>query len=67
MIIRKAIYLTDTKVHGANMGPTWGRQDPWILLSGLLTLTPISDRYIVYIIAVQLPLKYNTLIALVAC
>ena len=31
----------DSKVYGANMGPTWGRQDPggpilapWILLSG---------------------------------
>ena len=20
--------VTDSKVHGANMGPTWGRQDP---------------------------------------
>ena len=20
--------IPDTKVHGANMGPTWGRQDP---------------------------------------
>ena len=21
-------YLPDSKVHGANMGPIWGRQDP---------------------------------------
>ena len=21
-------YVPDSKVHGANMGPTWGRQDP---------------------------------------
>ena len=21
-------YIPDSKVHGANMGPTWGRQDP---------------------------------------
>ena len=30
----------DSKVHAANMGPTWGRQDPtlapWILLSGYI-------------------------------
>ena len=32
----------DSKVHGANMGPIWGRQDPggpmlvpWTLLSGM--------------------------------
>ena len=35
------INYTDSKVHGANMGPIWGRQDPggpmlapWTLLSG---------------------------------
>ena len=34
--------VTDSKVHGANMGPIWGRQDPggpmlapWTLLSGM--------------------------------
>ena len=21
-------YIPDSKIHGANMGPTWGRQDP---------------------------------------
>ena len=37
------VYFPDSKVHGAYMGPTWGRQDPtqlgpmlapWALLSG---------------------------------
>ena len=23
-----ASHIPDSKVHGANMGPTWGRQDP---------------------------------------
>ena len=25
-------------IHGVNMGPIWGRQDPWALLSGMLLL-----------------------------
>ena len=35
------LWFPDSKVHGANMGPTWGREDPggphvgpWTLLSG---------------------------------
>ena len=46
-IVHIVCYLTDSfpdsKVHGANMGPIWGRQDPggpmlapWILLSGFI-------------------------------
>ena len=37
------IMIPDSKVHGANMGPIWRRQDPggpvlvpWALLSGML-------------------------------
>ena len=26
--LRRNIAISDSKVHGANMGPTWGRQDP---------------------------------------
>ena len=29
---------TDSKVHGANMGPTWGREDPGGLHVGLMNL-----------------------------
>ena len=38
MIIKKAIYFPDSKVHGANMGPTWGRQDPGNPHAGLMNL-----------------------------
>ena len=38
----------DNKVHGANMGPTWGRQGPmlapWTLLSGTITLLQITHK-----------------------
>ena len=39
-------HFPDSNVHGANMGPIWGRQDPggpmlapWNLLSGLMIIT----------------------------
>ena len=31
--------IPDRKVHGANTGPIWGRQDPWTLLSGMMHTT----------------------------
>ena len=49
--------LPDSKIHGANMGPIWGRQDPggpmlapWVLLSGLSCsqgfVTHLKIRYL---------------------
>ena len=32
------ITIPDNKVHGANMGPTWGRQDPGGPHVGLMNL-----------------------------
>ena len=32
------VQFTHSKVHGANMGPTWGRQDPGGLHVGLMNL-----------------------------
>ena len=53
--MRDDITYPDSKVHGANMGPIWGRQDPggpmlapWTLLSGYvmhsLWLWPLWSR-----------------------
>ena len=56
--------IPDSKVHGSNMGPTWGRQDrggphvaPWTLLSGMAygglpflhTGGPVPDIYIYHV------------------
>ena len=37
------LHISDSKVHGANMGPTWVLLTPWTLLSGLF---PAMDWYI---------------------
>ena len=39
----------DSKVHGTNKGPTWGRQDQWTLPYGevlffRLIIKPVNDR-----------------------
>ena len=31
--------ILDSKVHGANMGPTWGRQDPGVPYVGPMNIS----------------------------
>ena len=63
----------DSKVHGANMGPIWGRQDPggphvvpWSLLSRLLSLKSQSteDFTSVYFTHLSMYKKYHSVYAL---
>ena len=46
-------HIPDKKFHGANMGPTWGRQDPggpmlapWTLLSGIYDLSVTPTKFV---------------------
>ena len=44
MALPNQITIPDSKVHGANMGPVWGRQDPGgphvgPMLSGMIMVT----------------------------
>ena len=35
--------IPDSKVHGANMGPTWVLSAPWTLLSGMAAMCYVNN------------------------
>ena len=50
LIVDQPYHIPDSKVHGANVGPIWGRQDPggpmlaaWTLLPGMVLLVFVTD------------------------
>ena len=60
---RLSYAFPDRKVHGTNMGPIWGRQDPggpmlapWTLLSGALSLWSYHQLKIYDMYAINSPL-----------
>ena len=51
MNFKPCVNIPGSKVHGANMGPTWGRQDsggpmlaPWTLLSGIPLINELDQN-----------------------
>ena len=52
-VIARNMKYTDSKVHGANMGPLWGRQDPGGPHVGPMNVGPMSCEFAVSFVMVS--------------